>query len=45
MRCPRALAALAALALGSGCTLVRTYSGNEMPPAIDTQIATGATKA
>jgi outer membrane protein assembly factor BamE (lipoprotein component of BamABCDE complex) len=46
MRCARALASLAALALASACTLVRTYSGNELPPAIDAQIEAGrSTKA
>jgi len=46
MRCARALATLAALVLASACTLVRTYSGNELPPAIDAQIEAGrSTKA
>lgn len=46
MRSARSLAALAALALASACTLVRTYSGNELPPAIDEQVVAGrSTKA
>ena len=46
MRCARPLATLAALVLASACTLVRTYSGNELPPAVDVRIEAGrSTKA
>ena len=46
MRCTRLLAALAALALSSACTLVRTYSGNEIEPGADDRIVAGrSTKA
>ena len=45
MRCTSALAALLLLA-ASGCTLVRTYAGNELPPVVDAQIVAGkSTKA
>ena len=46
MRCPRAWLAAAALALSSACTLVRTYSGNELAPGIEARIVSGqSTKA
>ena len=46
MRCTRLLAALAALALASACTLVRIYSGNEIAPGADDRIVAGrSTKA
>src|SRR5262245_3658636 len=37
----RLTASALSLALASGCTLVRTYSGNELPPAIDERIVAG----
>jgi hypothetical protein len=46
MRFPRAALALAVLVLASGCILVRTYSGNVLPPGIETKLETGrSTKA
>ena len=45
MRSPRAWLAAMVIAL-CGCTLIRTYSGNELPPQIEQQIALGrSTKA
>lgn len=43
MRSTRALASLAALALASGCTIVRTYVGNELPAVPDGQLVPGTT--
>ncbi|MFI5315610.1 MAG: hypothetical protein ACHQ6T_07910 [Myxococcota bacterium] len=43
MRSTRAIAALAALVLAPGCTIVRTYVGNELPPAADGSIVPGTT--
>jgi outer membrane protein assembly factor BamE (lipoprotein component of BamABCDE complex) len=43
MRCARAAAALALLALAAGCTIVRTYVGNELPPLADGWIVPGTT--
>ena len=46
MRCTRAGLAAAALALSSACTIVRTYSGNELAQGVDVQIVAGrSTKA
>ena len=46
MRCTRAGLAAAALALASACTIVRTYSGNELAQGVDVQIVAGrSTKA
>lgn len=42
MRSPRAWLALAvAAALSSACTIVRVYSGNELPPGYDARIEAG----
>src|SRR5262245_28172944 len=43
MRCTRAGLAAAALWLASGCTIVRTYSGNELPPQVDARLVAGKT--
>jgi hypothetical protein len=43
MRCARALAACAVLALASGCIIVRTYVGNELPAESDGRLVPGTT--
>jgi outer membrane protein assembly factor BamE (lipoprotein component of BamABCDE complex) len=43
MRCARALAAALVMALAPGCTIVRSYVGNELPPLTDAQLVPGRT--
>jgi hypothetical protein len=43
MSCARALASLAVLMLASGCIIVRTYVGNELPAISDGQLIPGVT--
>jgi hypothetical protein len=43
MRCARAIASLLALALSTGCIVVRTYVGNELPADSDGQLVPGTT--
>lgn len=43
MRCARGLLSLAVLAIAGGCTIVRTYVGNELPPMADGRIVPGTT--
>jgi hypothetical protein len=43
MRCTRVVASLVALWLGAGCTIVRTYVGNELPAVADGQLVPGTT--
>jgi hypothetical protein len=43
MRSSRAAALLAALVLAPGCTIIRTYVGNELPPLVDGSIVPGTT--
>jgi hypothetical protein len=43
MRCARAIASLLALGLSTGCIVVRTYVGNELPAGSDGQLVPGTT--
>ena len=43
MRCARTLLGLAVLGAASACTIVRTYTGSQLPPAVDAQIVAGRT--
>ena len=43
MRCARVVAAALSLALAPGCTIVRTYVGNELPAMMDAQLVPGTT--
>lgn len=43
MSCTKRLALALSLALATGCTIVRTYVGNEMPESVDGRLVPGTT--